>query len=644
MTPRLDVELFEIVPVNAGTVLLRLEGRWYADAREPLPMPTLVVDDGRRSQRLASLPGPDATPPQAGPDAELWRASYPTPATLLQDDARIVFALDAGRGIIVDLPAPAPRGQGRRFSKSSVAELAHERTLRAQAELLADERRRALRDAEANLDRERAARAAEALRADTAESDLARVGAELESQRDHARADAAQRARDAEVAAGALAVAQARVRELDEALATQRRRALEAESGVQSAQAETDARVALEQARAGEAVAAQRALAEEATRAQVAAQTQAREHAARAADLERARDALRLQLEDERERLRALQAKEVAEETIEERRRSREQQARTETAESRLRQVTAELVTLAEERAHLQAELAEAHARIEALEAAPGAPAVPASAPAPVPGEPVAWVEPVAQDEPEPASPAPAPAPARRAAPLAVDQPTVAFSLPPEDDEPVDVAAPEPEPAAPVAAPDPEPAPAVVPEEEPSHAVSVFGPFGDAGRDRPAPAGDPASVAAPEPAPVPYAEPVPDLPPDPDPQRETASAWLDRHIPDRPAWAEHDVPQYEPHPPPEWNADDFDLSFDLPPQQTAAGRRAARLREGDASLVAYDEPPRGRRGRPRGQDVERRSTTPETRRAILLGVVLAAAVLVGLRVAGVIGAITMASL
>jgi len=616
MTPRLDVELFEIVPVNAGTVLLRLEGRWYADAREPLPMPTLVVDDGRRSQRLASLPGPDATPPQAGPDAELWRASYPTPATLLQDDARIVFALDAGRGIIVDLPAPAPRGQGRRFSRSSVAELAHERTLRAQAELLADERRRALRDAEANLDRERAARAAEALRADTAESDLARVGAELESQRDHARADAAQRARDAEVAAGALAVAQARVRELDEALATQRRRALEAESGVQSAQAETDARVALEQARAGEAVAAQRALAEEATRAQVAAQTQAREHAARAADLERARDALRLQLEDERERLRSLQAKEVAEETIEERRRSREQQARTETAESRLRQVTAELVTLAEERAHLQGELAEARARIEALEAAPAAPAP---------------VEPVARVEPEPAAPEPEPGPAPRPALLAVDQPTVAFSLPPEEDEPVDVAA-------------PAPAPAVVPEEEPSHAVSVFGPFGDAGSDRPEPASAPAPVAEPEPTPAAYEEPVPDLPPDPDPQRETASAWLDRHIPDRPAWAERDVPQYEPHPPPEWNADDFDLSFDLPPQQTAAGRRAARLREGDASLVAYDEPPRGRRGRPRGQDVEHRSTTPETRRAILLGVVLAAAVLVGLRVAGVIGAITMASL
>jgi len=622
MTPRLDVELFEIVPVNAGTVLLRLEGRWYADAREPLPMPTLVVDDGRRSQRLASLPGPDATPPQAGPDAELWRASYPTPATLLQDDARIVFALDAGRGIIVDLPAPAPRGQGRRFSRSSVAELAHERTLRAQAELLADERRRALRDAEANLDRERAARAAEALRADTAESDLARVGAELESQRDHARADAAQRARDGEVAAGALAVAQARVRELDEALAAQRRRALEAESGVQSAQAETDARVALEQARAGEAVAAQRALAEEATRAQVAAQTQAREHAARAADLERARDALRLQLEDERERLRALQAKEVAEETIEERRRSREQQARTETAESRLRQVTAELVTLAEERAHLQAELAEAHARIEALEATP------------------APVEPVARVESEPAAPEPGPGPVPRPALLAVDQPTVAFSLPPEEDAPADIAAPEP-PAA-VAAPDPDPPPAVVPEEEPSHAVSVFGPFGDAGRDRPEPADPVAPVAEPEPAPPP--EHAPDLPPDPDPQRQTASEWLDRHIPDRPAWAEHDVPQYEPHPPPEWNADDFDLSFDLPPQQTAAGRRAARLREGDASLVAYDEPARGRRGRARGGDVERRSTTPETRRAILLGVVLAAAVLVGLRVAGVIGAITMASL
>ena len=63
MTPRLDVELFEIVPVSAGTVLLRLEGRWHAEARAPLPMPTLVVDDGRRSRRIAQLPGPDATAP-----------------------------------------------------------------------------------------------------------------------------------------------------------------------------------------------------------------------------------------------------------------------------------------------------------------------------------------------------------------------------------------------------------------------------------------------------------------------------------------------------------------------------------------------------------------------------------------------------
>src|SRR3954447_21336939 len=100
-----DVERFEHVTATPETALLRLSGRWFADQRERLSPPMLVVDDGRKTHRLPALPGPEDAAPLSGPDGPAWRAAFSAPVGLL-GDARTVFALDAGRGAIVDLPRP----------------------------------------------------------------------------------------------------------------------------------------------------------------------------------------------------------------------------------------------------------------------------------------------------------------------------------------------------------------------------------------------------------------------------------------------------------------------------------------------------------------------------------------------------------
>src|SRR4051795_4701199 len=118
MTATFDAERFEHVAATAETALLRLSGRWRADQRERLSPPMLVVDDGRRTHRLAALPGPDDAAPLAGPDPQRWRAAFSAPAPLLGggrafaapaavgEGGRVPFALDAGSGIFVALPRP----------------------------------------------------------------------------------------------------------------------------------------------------------------------------------------------------------------------------------------------------------------------------------------------------------------------------------------------------------------------------------------------------------------------------------------------------------------------------------------------------------------------------------------------------------
>src|SRR3954468_15242168 len=79
MTATFDVERFEHVAATAETALLRLSGRWRADQRERLSPPMLVVDDGRRTHRLAALPGPEDAAALSGPDPPRWRAALPAP-------------------------------------------------------------------------------------------------------------------------------------------------------------------------------------------------------------------------------------------------------------------------------------------------------------------------------------------------------------------------------------------------------------------------------------------------------------------------------------------------------------------------------------------------------------------------------------
>src|SRR6185295_13258936 len=105
MPATFDVERFERVAATAETVLLRLSGRWRSDQRERLSPPMLVVDDGRRTHRLAALPGPDDAAPLAGPDPPRWRAAFSAPAGFFAAQ-HLAFALDAGSEVFVDLPAP----------------------------------------------------------------------------------------------------------------------------------------------------------------------------------------------------------------------------------------------------------------------------------------------------------------------------------------------------------------------------------------------------------------------------------------------------------------------------------------------------------------------------------------------------------
>src|SRR3954452_19668244 len=108
MKPTFEVQTFEQVPAGPGTVLLRIAGRWVGTARERLPPPLLLVDDGRRTHRLSPLPGPDDSAPMVAPEGLAWRAAFTAPTELIA--GRTAFALEAGRAGIVDLPRPTGRG------------------------------------------------------------------------------------------------------------------------------------------------------------------------------------------------------------------------------------------------------------------------------------------------------------------------------------------------------------------------------------------------------------------------------------------------------------------------------------------------------------------------------------------------------
>jgi hypothetical protein len=157
--PAFQVETFEHLAATPGTVLLRVAGRWRAGARGPLSPPVLVIDDGRGTHRLPALPGPHEAAPAVGPNPPAWRAAFTAPKALL--DGQVAFAIDAGSGVLSDLPQPVPMRRRtasppavRPADDAGVAiALARERAGRVAAERTATEAHDALR-------RERMARAA----------------------------------------------------------------------------------------------------------------------------------------------------------------------------------------------------------------------------------------------------------------------------------------------------------------------------------------------------------------------------------------------------------------------------------------------------------------------------------------------------
>jgi len=108
MTPRFEVTSFEQIAAGRDTVLLRISGRWHGPRRERLAPPLLLLDDGKRTHRLAPLPSPEDIAPQVSPDPRPWRAAYSAPASLASGP-RVAFALEAGRGGIIDLPGVMSR-------------------------------------------------------------------------------------------------------------------------------------------------------------------------------------------------------------------------------------------------------------------------------------------------------------------------------------------------------------------------------------------------------------------------------------------------------------------------------------------------------------------------------------------------------
>src|SRR4051794_22886110 len=115
----------------------------------------LTVDDGRRTHRLAPLPGLDDATPLAAPDAPLWRAAYSAPVELV-GRGRPAFALDVGDGL-TDLPRPAEGSRSRPAAVPSPARPPSPEDQR-RALRVREDRREAMRALQRTLDEERRAR------------------------------------------------------------------------------------------------------------------------------------------------------------------------------------------------------------------------------------------------------------------------------------------------------------------------------------------------------------------------------------------------------------------------------------------------------------------------------------------------------
>jgi hypothetical protein len=105
MRASFELERFERVVAVPGIALLRVTGRFRADAVARLEPPVLVVDEGGAQRRIDALPGAAGLTPMAGPGGGVpWRGGFPVPAEDVKPDS--AFVLDTGAAGTIELPRP----------------------------------------------------------------------------------------------------------------------------------------------------------------------------------------------------------------------------------------------------------------------------------------------------------------------------------------------------------------------------------------------------------------------------------------------------------------------------------------------------------------------------------------------------------
>lgn len=173
-----EVLRFRGAPASPDVALLELEGRLAADPPLELERARMVLEAGGSTLELDPV-GPAAA--RATPDGTSWRATYVVPLSALEVESA---ALDVGRGLLLELPAPdLEEGDGSDAARH--VRLAREaNALRRRLDELAEERAGLERELDGERDEHLRAQAA-LTAARTRLSALERTTHELESERGH---------------------------------------------------------------------------------------------------------------------------------------------------------------------------------------------------------------------------------------------------------------------------------------------------------------------------------------------------------------------------------------------------------------------------------------------------------------------------